>query len=216
MSMLVRERPRATPPRRRLLEGFASLPRGFRFFLLPLSVAGLADFSSTLLILWASDGMTPTYGRGRASAVAMGLYVLYNAVYAGSCLVAGRLADRFPKRAVLAAGYALASVPAGLLLWPSAALVKYTLVFVTSGVYMGLWETVESATAATYLPPESRGTGFGAMDAVNGVADVASSVLVGALWTLAPSVAMGFVITTSLVGATLLVVAVPANPTDED
>jgi MFS family permease len=42
----------------------------------------------------------------------MALYVGYNAVYTGSCVVSGRLADRFPKRTVLAVGYALACVPA--------------------------------------------------------------------------------------------------------
>jgi hypothetical protein len=89
--------------------------------------------------------------------------------------------------------------------------VKYALVFATSGVYMGFWETVESATAATYLRAESRGAGFGAMDAVNGVADVASSIVVGVLWSASPSAAMAFVIGTSLLGAALVRSAEPAD-----
>jgi len=34
-------------------------------------------------------------------------YVGYNVIYTGSCYVSGQLADRFPKRLVLAGGYAL-------------------------------------------------------------------------------------------------------------
>jgi MFS family permease len=204
MTFLVRESPHVAKATGSFLAGFSSLPPPFRRFLVGVGVAGLGDFSSTLLILWAAQGMTPAYGAAHASALSMGLYVGYNAVYTASCAWSGRLADRFPKGNVLAVGYALASVPAALLVWPSVAFAKYALVFATSGLYMGFWETVESATAATYLPAESRGAGFGLMDAVNGVADVLSSIVVGVLWTVAPSAAMGFVIAASLFGASLV------------
>jgi MFS family permease len=204
MTFLVVEKPHTPSAKPGFLQGFTSLPRAYRRFLLGVGVAGLGDFSNTFLILWAAQGMTPVYGAAHATELSMGLYVAYNAVYTGSCVLAGNLADRFPKRTVLAVGYVLASVPALLLVWPSAALVKYALVFATSGFYMGFWETVESATATTYLPKESRGAGFGALDGVNGAADVVSSIVVGGLWMVAPGAAMGFVIATSVVGAGLV------------
>jgi MFS family permease len=212
MGLLVKEKPHVRSTKPGFFAGFSTLPGPYRRFLLGVGVAGLGDFSRTFLILWAAEAMTPAYGPGRASAFAMAFYVGYNAVYTGSCVVSGRLADRFPKRTVLAIGYAFASVPALLLLWPSVGAVKYALVFAMSGVYMGFWETVESATAATYLRADNRGAGFGAMDAVNGVADVLSSIVVGVLWSASPNAAMAFVIGTALLGAALVQTAGNAQP----
>ena len=204
VAILVQEKPHTPAPKRRLLEGLSSLPRPFRLFLLGVGVAGLADFSRTLLSLWAAQALAPTYGAARAGALSMGLYVGYNVVYTASCAWSGTLADRFPKGSVLAFGYALACIPAALLLVPGAGLVTYAFVFATSGLYMGFWETVESAAAASYLPKEVRGVGFGAMDGVNGLSDVASSVVVGVLWMVSPTAAMSFVVGTSLLGAFLV------------
>ena len=46
-----------------------------------------------------------------------------------------------------------------------------------------------------------RGTGFGLLECVAGVGDVASSVVVGALWLVSPAAAMAWVIVTSAIGA---------------
>ena len=118
--------------------------------------------------------------------------------------MAGLLADRFAKHWVLAAGYSLAVVPAVALLLPGDSTLKFALAFGFSGVYMGLWETVESAAAATMLPAEIRGTGFGALETVSGLGDIFSSVMIGWLWTVSRPAAMGFVIVASLAGAAIV------------
>jgi uncharacterized membrane protein YadS len=69
---------------------------------------------------------------------------------------------------------------------------------------MGVWETLESATAATMLPSSPRGIGFGVLATVNGIGDFLSSAVVGALWVLDPRVAMLIAIATSLVGAAII------------
>jgi MFS family permease len=207
IALLVREAPRApglqgTP--RRVLAGFRGLPASFRRYLAGVGVAGLGDFSNTLLILWATQAWAPELGVLRAARRAMLFYVGYNVVYTVSCWVSGQAADRFPRLRVLAVGYALACVPAVALLLPGAALAKFALVFAASGAYMGVWETVENAAAAEVLPADRRGAGFGVLATVNGIGDMISSVLVGALWVWSPAAAMGFVIATSLAGAALI------------
>jgi MFS family permease len=134
----------------------------------------------------------------------MTFYVGYNVVYTISCYVSGTLADHLPKRGLLAGGYALAVIPALALLLPGISLIKFGVVFAVSGLYMGVWETVESSTAAEYLLPQVRGVGFGTLATVNGVGDLASSILVGALWFAAPVIAMSYVIGTSLIGAAII------------
>jgi hypothetical protein len=77
---------------------------------------------------------------------------------------------------------------------------------------MSFWETVESSSAASYLPANLRGTGFGLRATVNGLGDVISSVLVGALWAFQPTATMGSVIVSSLLGAVVIDKTEPAAP----
>ncbi len=215
ISTLVREKPHAPQPQAKLLAGMRALPNAFRRFLLGVGIAGLGDFSNTLLILWATQAWTARFGVSRAAALAMSFYVGFNVVYTLSCYVSGALADRLPKSRVLAGGYALAAIPAIALLWPGDSLVKFAIVFGVSGLYMGVWETVESATAAVYLPASVRGVGFGALATVNGIGDLASSILVGALWVASPVLAMSTVIGTSLVGAAVIASTPPRQDEPE-
>jgi hypothetical protein len=110
-----------------------------------------------------------------------------------------------PKHWVLSIVYSLAVFPAVALLWPAEILIKFAVAFGVSGVYMGVWETVEDSTAATMLPAETRGTGFGLLSSVNGIGDLISSALVGVLWVkVSPLAAMLYVIATSLSGAAMI------------
>ena len=201
---LVREREHAPQPQTRLWTGIHGLPVEFRKFLVGVGLAGLGDFSNTLLILWATQAFRQEHGIEMAATLAVLLYLGYNVVYMMSCYVSGSLADKFPKKWVLSIGYALAVVPAALLMAPGDSLAKFALIFGFTGLYMGVWETTESSAAATLLPKEIRGVGFGTLDAINGVGDVIASVSVGVLWTLSPVWAMTFVIVTSLAGASVI------------
>jgi len=113
----------------------------------------------------------------------VGLYVLHNVCYAGFALVAGWLADRFPKSRVLAAGYALAAVMAGLILALPLNAVTLAAVFLSGGVYVAIEETLEDSLCAELVVAEQHGMAFGALATVNGVGDFVSSLAVGALWS---------------------------------
>lgn len=204
IAFLVREKPHEAKPHQRLFASMRVLPTGFRQFLIGVGIAGLGDFSNTLLILWATQALGGRYGVARGAQLAMALYVVYNVVYTLSCVLAGRLADRFPKHRVLAAGYAVAVIPAVALLVNSPTIARFAVVFGCSGLYMGFWETLEATSAATLLPGEVRGVGFGVLATVNGVGDLVSSALVGTLWLVSPVAAMSFVIATSLTGAVVI------------
>lgn len=208
IALLVREAPHLTGTVKSLDP--VPLPPTYKRFLKGVGFAGLGDFSNTLLILFATEAFEPLYGLEVASRIAVGYYTGFNVVYAGTCYVAGAFADRWPKRLVLAWGYVVAAVPAIALLWPNELpsnfiWVKFVVVFGVSGVYMGVWETVENAAAAELLPREIRGWGFGVLATVNGLGDFVSSVLVAWLWVrVSPTAAMAWVIATSLGGAWLV------------
>jgi hypothetical protein len=204
IAFLVREKEHAPRPHIHLWGGMRELPRDYRRFLLGVGIAGLGDFSNTLLIFWATVAFTAEVGAERAVVLAMAYYVAYNAVYTASCYGSGGLADYFPKNRVLAAGYVLAVVPAVALLVPGDPFVKFAVVFAASGLYMGFWETVEGTMAAGLLPAPVRGVGFGVLATVNGIGDLVSSIAVGSLWVVSPAWAMGYVITTTLIGAAVI------------
>src|SRR4029077_4250080 len=112
----VRERPIAERPQRSFLIGLKTLPLPFRRLLVGVGVFGAGDFSHTLLILYATRILASRRGMARAASFAVGLYTLHNVFYAGSAYLSGWLSDQVPSRkAVLAAGYALAGVTAILL-----------------------------------------------------------------------------------------------------
>lgn len=204
MAFLVRERPHAPRPDVRLWGSIRALPGDFKKYLVGIGIAGIGDFSNTLLILWATQAWTPRYGLAHAARLAMLFYVGYNVVYTASCYVSGLLADRFPKHWVLSVGYSFAVVPSVALLMPGDSLAKFAIVFGISGLYMGVWETLESSTAASLLPDDLRGVGFGVLATVNGLGDFLSSLVVGVLWAVSPSLSMGLVIATSLTGAAII------------
>ena len=207
IALLVRERPHEPRPQARLGGSLRSLPKPFKEYLVGVGVAGIGDFSNTLLIFWATQAWSQSkrFDVAEAATMAMLFYVGYNVVYTVSCYVSGLFADRFPKHWVLSIGYSLAVIPAAALLWPGDDLAKFAIVFGISGLYMGVWETLENSTAATMLPAETRGTGFGLLATVNGVGDFISSALVGYLWAMvSPTAAMMFVMVMSLVGAAII------------
>ncbi|HEY7182862.1 MAG TPA: MFS transporter [Blastocatellia bacterium] len=211
IAFLVREKDHEPQPHAGLRDGMRSLPHEFRKYLYGVGVAGVGDFSNTLLILWATQAFSGRFGVARAATIAMLFYVGYNVVYTVSCYASGLLADRFPKNKVLAIGYSIAVIPAVALMWPGASFVKFAIVFGFSGLYMGVWETLEQSAAAAMLPASVRGVGFGTLATVNGLGDFISSASVGFLWVISPVWAMLFVIAVSLTGAAIIAGANPAT-----
>jgi MFS family permease len=182
--IFVRERPIAARPQHSFLLGLKALPIPFRRLLLGVGIFGAGDFSHSLLILYASRMLAPAHGTAGAASIAVGLYVLHNVFYAGSAYLSGWLSDHVPSRkAVLAAGYALAGVTALLLCTGTQTLGLLAVIFVLAGIYVGTEEALEDSLSAELVPKEQHGMAFGTLAAVNAVGDFASSLLVGCLWS---------------------------------
>jgi MFS family permease len=182
--LLVRERPLATPSKRSFLLGLKALPIPFRRLLVGVGIFGAGDFSHSLLILYASRMLAPAHGLTHAVSLAVGLYTLHNAFYAGSAYLSGWLSDHMPTRKiVLAAGYALAGVTAILLAMGIHSLPLLAVTFILAGLYIGTEEALEDSLAAELVPQEQHGMAFGTLAAVNAVGDFVSSLLVGSLWS---------------------------------
>jgi len=84
MAFLVQEQPHTPRADSRLLRDIKRLPRRSWPCLLVIGVFGLGQFAPTLLVLRATQLLTPVHGAATGASYAMGLYVLFNIVQAAS------------------------------------------------------------------------------------------------------------------------------------
>jgi MFS family permease len=161
-----------------------------------------------LAFLAAAELLAPTFGPATAAWV-MVLYAWHNVCQALAAFPVGALSDRVGRRPLLVLAYALgAAVSVGLAvaLWSGAASVSAIVALLgLSGVYVAVEEALESAMSADLVPDSTvRGTAYGVLGAVNGVGDLVASLLVGALWLVAPPLGFGVAAGLMGLGAVLL------------
>lgn len=206
---MVRERHRSPAKLLSFRRALAQMPRAFKGYLVGVGLFGAGDYAHTLLILAATQLLTPAFGFAKAATLGALCYVWHNLVYALSAYPAGALADRFHHhRRILGLGYAL-SVAVPLLLWfafsrGQASLLMLGLIFGLAGLVNGIQDTLEGATTADLVPDAHRGLGFGLLGGVNGIGDLISSLVVGGLWTLNPGLGFGYAALMMGLGATMM------------
>ncbi len=207
-ALLVREKAGAGTPAR-FFAAVRQLPKNFRRLLVGVGVFGMGDFAHTLMILAATQLLLPAHGVAHAAEIAALLYAGHNVVYAAASYPVGALSDRLGRRGLLAVGYLVGALTAVGLVAAFAlhlATVSYlAVVFAVGGLYMAFEEALEGSITADLVASEVRGTAYGMLGAVNGVGDVAASVLVGGLWTLvSPAAAFAYAAVVMLAGAFLI------------
>jgi len=166
-----RAQPGAKPLRR---EGAASFPVAFWWVVASGGLFTLARFSEAFLILRAKSV-------GLSAALAPLMLVVMNLVYAGSSYPAGRLSDRVSRMRLLFFGFAVLAL-ADLVLAAARGPSLVVLGVLLWGLHMGLTQGLLSALVADTAPASIRGSAFGVLNLVLGVAMFASSVLAGWLW----------------------------------
>jgi MFS family permease len=215
-----------SPPRRGQGEGEVDrrsdlkFPRQFWLLLIGVLIFGLGDFSRTFLIYLAAaafGGSNTGDTAGalvRLSSVPMLLYAMHNGVSALAAFPAGHLGDRRAKLPVLVAGYALGVLTNLLLIPGSNSMFWLVIIFILSGTYIAVEETLEKAVVADLLPRELRSLGLGALACGNAVGDMASSLYVGALLQAGrPQWAFGIAATFGAIGVAWMLWLLTHRPT---
>jgi MFS family permease len=144
----------------------------------------LGNAAATLLILRATDVLSPDRGHDAAVKIALVLYALYNAAATLASLPAGHATDRRGANTVLGAGVAAFLAAYVGLAFTGSGLAPLALLFAAAGIGIGLVETAQSAAVATLAPPELLGSAFGALAAIQSFGNLAASAVAGGLWTL--------------------------------
>jgi MFS family permease len=212
IAFLVQEKERVHVAHITFGESLRALPPPFRKYLVAVGIFGIGDFAHTLLILLATQQLTPSLGASRAAGLAAAIYVLHNVFYASFSYISGWLADRIDKRTLLATGYLMAAVMAAIIVLFPLTLSILIAVFILGGIYVAVEETLEDSLCAEMVDRAQHGMAFGMLATVNGIGDFVSSAVVGLLWTTyGTTAAFGYSAGLFSVGA-LLVARLKATP----
>jgi MFS family permease len=172
---------RREPQKRSLGLNFRALPRELKYFVFVAAVFALGNFTSWFFVLRARDFFAETVPGDRAVAIAIGLYCLFNVVYASFSIPVGILSDRIGRGRILLLGYALLGVAFfGFALLQSVP--GIVVFFILYGLIFAFVEGAERAFVCDMAPEHIRGTALGTLHTAVGVVALPSGIIAGLLW----------------------------------
>ena len=184
------------------------LGRGFAAFVACSMIFELGNSADAFLVLRAQE-------RGLSVVGILWLLLAFNVVYTLVSTPAGSLADRVPRKRLVAGAWGLyALIYLGFALADTVAHV--TLLYLMYGFYHGLVAGAARALVADLVPAARRGTAYGGYAAAIGLAALPASLLAGVLWEglfawqgFGPAAPFVFGAAMAAVAAVLLLVLVP-------
>lgn len=180
MAMLVREAPMhvavadGAPAAARARPRFRDLPVSLRLAIAGCTVFALGQFGIAFFLLAAK-------AQGLDNRDAILFYVMFNATNTIASLPAGRLSDRYGRRPVLLAGYALFALACAMLL-AGVGLFALLLGFLLYGAAMAAIDGTQRALVADLAPRELRATAMGAYHGAIALVALPGGYLAGTLW----------------------------------
>lgn len=182
----------------------STLPSAFWRLLLAVGIFAVGNSSDLFLVL-------------RAQGLGLGLYapllgLVFNISYTLLAWPFGHLSDRVPRKALLAAGYAVFAAVYAAFAWVHVAWHVW-LLFAFYGVYYALTEGVMKAMVADVVAPESRGHAYGILAAVYGALVLAASLITGQLWQrFGPALPLSLSAALATIAASVVLTLPPPKP----
>ena len=198
----IADQPGAAHKRESVRENWQQLSDGFKWFLVPAGVFALAYFSLGFILLKA-------HSVGFSVTEVVLLYALFNATCVIAAPLVGKLGDRVGRSRIVVAGYAVYAV---INVWLAVAVTRWEMVGIFA-IY-GLFYAIEDSQSKSFiadLEPERRATAVGAYNFVTGVLYLPASLVAGALWVIAPSLAFVLSAVLSVVAIVVFAVLKPAR-----
>ncbi len=182
------------------------MPKAFYALLGVFLLFGLGGFNKTLIVLRMKELLSPGDNSVGALSIITLLYVFRNVIQTIASYVVGALSDKIGRIIPLVVfGFGFFGLTALLLASTSTSTVHALITFLLSGISAGSYMTLQKALAADLLPEQVRGTGYGILKTVDSVANLASSIIIGLLWSnYSAQVAFGTAAVISMVNIILL------------
>jgi len=205
MVMLVREPRTAVAAKMKLDASVRQFPVRYWKYLLVTALFGIGNSSNAFLILRTRD-------MGASLKTTILIYAAFNLVAALVSYPAGSFSDRWGRKRLLLAAYAVFLVSyLGFAVTSSVILVAG--LFALYGMYEGIFRAVGKAFAADFIPAHLRASGIGWFSTTVGLMQLLASVVAGLLWDRVGHAAVFFYgAAFALVGMLGLVTLVRAKP----
>lgn len=183
LTLLIREQTssgnKAGPPRPAVnFLAFASYwkqsPQTYRRLTAGLLFFALFNSSDVFLLLKMKEN-------GLSDTAVIGVYILYNLVYALVAYPAGRLADHWGLKPVLMAGFILFSIVyTGFAI--SSSMIAFLILFALYGLYAAATESIAKAWISNLAAREDTATAIGTYTGFQSICSLLASTLCGILW----------------------------------
>jgi MFS family permease len=174
MVLMVRERPAAAQTPSKNDFGVKHFPKAYWEYLLITALFGIGNSSNSFLILQTKD-------LGVSLERTILIYAAFNLVAALISYPAGYLSDRFGRKNVLLASFAIFFVAYAGFAWTRQVILVAGL-FVFYGLYQGIFRAVGKALASDFVPDRLRASAIGWYSATIGLLQLTASIVAGLLW----------------------------------
>ena len=174
MVLFVSERSISVAAKSKIDTTLGQLPKDYWKYLLATALFGIGNSSNAFLIL-------QTQAIGVSLETTVLIYAAFNLLAALISYPAGSLSDRWGRRNVLLASYAVFFIAyLGFAVTQNAFLIG--MLFIVYGLYQGIFRAVGKALASDLTPNQIRASGIGWYSATVGIMQLVSSVVAGLLW----------------------------------
>lgn len=150
-----------------------------------ISAFEMGNVAATLLILRATQLLTPSRGLTAATEIGILLYLSYNVSATIFSLPAGHVIDRLGAVLTLAIGSAAFLVAYVVFALTDAIIPVLLVAFICAGFGIACAETAQSAAVASLSPVDLRGSAFGLLASIQSFGNLAASAVAGIIWTAA-------------------------------
>jgi MFS family permease len=204
MILLVKEGPAEVTAKSKIDVSLWRFPAGYWKYLLVTALFGLGNSSNLFLILRTRDV-------GASLATTILIYAGFNLVAALISYPAGSLSDRWGRRNVLLVSLLIFGVAyLGFAMTQNIFLIAA--LFVTYGLYQGIFRAVGKAFASDFVPKHLRASGVGWYSTTVGLLQLVASLVAGSLWDRVGHTAVFYYgAIFALVGAVGLLLLVPGK-----
>src|SRR6266571_5736274 len=174
MVLLVKEHPAAVAAKSKIDISWRQFPKGYWKYLLVTALFGIGNSSNAFLILRTQD-------IGASLEATILIYAGFNLVAAGISYPAGFLSDQWGRRNVLLLSFLIfLATYLGFALTQN--VVVIAVLFVSYGLYQGIFRAVGKALASDFVPEHLRASGIGWYNTAVGLAGLVASIVAGLLW----------------------------------
>jgi MFS family permease len=187
---------KSKPIKKNLFKGVKLLDKKLKYFIFVASVFSIGNFGLYMFLLLRAREMTGSI------IVSLGIYAVFNLVWALFTIPFGNLSDKIGRKKVLLIGYVLFLIVSIGFIY-SDGLIYLLVLFVLYGFVYAITQSNQKALVSD-MSGKMKGTALGFYQFVIGIVSIFGGIIAGALWNISYKVMFSYISVVALMGIVLL------------